>query len=433
MKNLKFSLFALLALFFITSCSEELEVDQISNHQVSTTSDEYISGEDLPEIYNEEDKASIEGKQAIIHEKDKDSGELKFNESNGIKFRSRSVTKVSCGSTKNGTTKGETNTVNKTRGADKVYIINIADETELELKLSKLSSDLDLYLAEVLVDGYGRKLIGNYISRSIKGSNRSEDIKEEVSPGEYFIIVETYGNESNFKLEVDCNLINPQPDPQPRFCENYSNMTASYTNGISRQSNLWHLWRGKSNDGKVLHETSSSSNKVVKFDYRRFGYQDVVREITGLTLNHGWYAMEFDLYVANNGRANFVSEKTGQDGQEQGFGIRISDNTLRVTYRDRVYKARTTISSNEWLSCYASFDLTYNTITLNIDGVTIIMDADSKVSSVRDGRKSIHGINFYGNRTTSKFHVDNVCVTELEPGYDNPWQITSSGEVLDLR
>ena len=58
---------------------------------------------------------------------------------------------------------------------------------------------------------------------------------------------------------------------------------------------------------------------MVKIDNSRFGYQDIVRDIIGLPISSGWYTMKFDLYVANNSVAEFLTEKTGSYGAEQGF------------------------------------------------------------------------------------------------------------------
>ena len=246
-----------------------------------------------------------------------------------------------------------------------------------------------------------------------------------LSRGEYFIIVETYEFESDFRLSLTCK--GGPTTPAPRHCEDFQHLTASYDRGISDQSNLWNLWSNNANDGLVLHENSSSSNKVVKIDNSRFGYQDVVRDIIGLPISSGWYTMKFDLYVANNSVAEFLTEKTGSYGAEQGFKFKVNNGRLTITYRDRTFTTNTRIPTNTWTQVAMSFDMRHNRVTVLMNGIRVIMRADAKLASRNLGRKSIYGLNFFGNEYNSKFHIDNVCIQEIESEYDDPTQVCPPG------
>ena len=416
MKNLKFliALFSI-TLFTFTSCQKE-SLEDIQSGQET----EMLSGEELPTTaaVSTEEIQAIRDQQIQSFKKEAQDGSLAFTRTSGATSRSRTITDINCGSTMNGTTRGETNTVSKYSGADKVYLLEVSSKKDVKLQLSNLRSDLDMFVAEVLVDGFGRKLIGTYLAADLQGGTSSETIDIALDRGEYFIIIETYGFESDFRLSVSCS--GGPTTPNPEHCEDFQNLTAGYHVGISDQSNLWNLWSNTANDALVLHENSNSSNKVVKIDNSRFGYQDVVRDIIGLPLTRGWYTMEFDMYVAQNSVAEFLTEKTSSYGQEQGVKFKVKNNRLTITYRGKEYTANTRISSNTWTHVAMSFDMVNNRVIVLMNGIRITMRADTKLNSRNLGRKSIQGINFFGNEANSKFYIDNVCIQELEEGYDNP-------------
>ena len=423
----------------IFSCSKDSEF--IEANDKTGLQDQPITqsktGEDLPISHFDDDKMVVEKLFQIESFKKEleNQNDLQFTEIETVKnvtglAKSRSISPINCGDVKFGTTINETNTVSQYYGADKVYILSLDKRTEIELTLANLNSDLDLFLAEVLQDSYGRKLIGSYLASSTLGGSNSESIHRELDKGEYFIIVETYSSESSFSIGVDCGFSNPG-GPNPIDCEDMESY--NYWTGITQQSNFWNKWTSSTNDGKVKYENYRLDNKVVKFDAGRFGYQDVVRDIIGLPLNHGWYTMSFDIWVASGHEATFLSEKTERYGQEQGFKIKLNNGFLSVTHKGRQYNAQTRLPQNSWVSVYMSFDITYNTIYVVVDSITIIMEASAQRSSSSNGRKSIEGVNFYTDSSNSKFHIDNVCVEELEPGYDDPTIDSIYGEILDLR
>jgi hypothetical protein len=60
-----------------------------------------------------------------------------------------------------------------------------------------------------------------------------------------------------------------------------------------------------------------------------------------------------------------------------------------------------------------------------------MMDASANLESCH-GSKSIHGINFYTKASNSKFHIDNMCITEIEPNSDYPYNEDDSGSGVEL-
>lgn len=441
MKNLKV-VFALViaTIFMLTSCQKEQMSDmQTASKSTTTANDAYLTGEELPiiETYSKEEISLIREEQMGSFAKEAKLGTRKFTANNGSSSsRSRTITDIACGDVKSGTTRGETNTVDIYPGADKVYLLEMSRADEVDFKLSNLRSDLDLFIAEVIVDNYGRQLIGNYLKSSDNEGNSEESFSIQLDKGAYFVIVETYEFGSDFQLSVKCRNQGGNTTPADRACEDYQSLSANYNYGIAAQSNHWNLWTNNANDGLVLHESAYAANKVVKFDNQRFGYQDVVRDIIGLPLTRGYYFMNFDLFVANNSIAEMLTEKTANYGQEQGFYLKVEGERLNIEYKGRSYTARTRIPSNTWHNVAMAFDLQANEITVLINGIRIIMRANGKIASSNTGRKSVQGINFFGSSSKSKFHIDNVCIEEVEPGYDSPIYSTtgnSYGEVIDLR
>lgn len=429
MKNLKV-VFALVfaTIFMLTSCQKE----NLETVNTKTQQSNYLSGEELPTIesFTSAEVANIRQAQITSFTKEAKIGKMNFNETTAANSRSRTITDIKCGDVQDGTTRGETNTVDIYDGADKVYLLEMTESDKVTIDLSGLRGDLDLFLTTVLQDGFGRKVIGEFLGSSEKFDRDSESIELDLEKGAYFIIVETFDTASDFQLAITCENQNRPPV----FCEDYQDLDDNYHEGISEQSNLWNIWGSTARDGLVLHETVTSANKVVKIDFRRFGYQDVVRDITGLPLTNGIYEMNFDLFTTS-GVTEMLSEKTPNYGQEQGFKIRIDNGQLVVTHKRKETRARTRLQRNTWHNVNMFLDIKHNEIFVQTNGLMIIMNADARIDATRKGRKSIQGINFFGNEANSKFHVDNVCVTEYEPGYDIPTKITSDAgyEVIDLR
>ncbi|MEM6317090.1 MAG: PPC domain-containing protein [Bacteroidota bacterium] len=438
MRNLKVVFaFVFATIFMLTSCQKDQMQDVQATQKSSLTNDgDHLTGEELPTIesYDEEEIRRMRQDQITSFSKDVELGSMKFaTTSNLASSRSRTVTPIDCGDVKSGTTRGETNTVDIYSGADKVYRVELDRAGKVEFDLSHMRSDLDLFVTELLEDNFGRQFIGNLLATSDNGGTDNERISLDLKAGKYFIVVETYQFGSDFKLSVNCeNTGHPNP-PTYKACEDYQTLRASYDEGISEQSNHWNLWSPYAEDGLVLYESSRSSNKVVKFDAQRFGYQDVVRDIIGLPLSRGYYFMDFDMWVAPNGVAEMYSEKTQYYGEEQGFKLKVQNEQLTITHKGQDYTAYTRIPSNTWHKVSMAFDLRENQITILINGIRIIMRANAQRNSSYNGQKSIQGIGFFTGERNSKFHIDNVCIEEVEPGYQIVLPSNIDEEVINLK
>jgi hypothetical protein len=420
----------------MTSCKKEGQEMQTTIQET-----ERVTGEDLPqtEAISAEEISKMRQAKISSYTKEVEKNILKPVEITSIQAnsRSRTVTNIACGDTKSGTTRGETNTIdvfsNNIGKSDKIYLLETSQRGKVRINLTHLQSDLDLFVFEVAKDNYGREYIGNELYSSYNEDRDAEYIEGELDRGKYFIIVETYRFESNFQLSVKCDNGSGGNHPYPTFCEDYQNLYTSYTTGISEQSNHWKLWDYYSRDGLVLLENYNSNNKVVKLDNSRFGYQSTVRELTGVTLTRGYYTMKFDLYIPSTNRANFSTEKTRFFGQEQGFDITIENGRLSIEHKGSTYTANNRVPTNRWISVQMAFDIVNDKITVIINNdIQITMNASANKSYCY-GRKSIQGINFFTNSYNSKFHIDNVCVTEIEPGVTYPFTISSITESIDLQ
>jgi hypothetical protein len=429
MKKLNLVFIILFAtIFFMTSCKKE------GQEMTTTLQDtERITGETLPktEGISSEEIDRIRQAKILSYTKESQKNSLETTEFNGVQTnaRSRTITNIACGNTKYGTTRGETNTIDVYTGkSDKIYFLETNKRGEIEINLTHLQSDLDLFVFEAKQDNYGRKYIGRELHSSDNFDVNNENIKAELDRGTYYIIIETYKFESNFQLSVKCRGGNSTT----KFCEDYQNLQASYSRGITEQSNHWKLWDNNANDALVLYEKQNSNNKVVKIDKQRFQHQDVVRELTGSTLSRGRYITEFDLYIPSSSRVDFLSEKTRYFGQKQGFAITINNGVLSVKNGGRSTFGSYQIPTNTWIKVLIDFNITNNKILVLVNRNSLIMmDASANLESCH-GSKSIHGINFYTKASNSKFHIDNMCITEIEPNSDYPYNEDDSGSGVEL-
>ncbi len=427
MKNLV-KLFSILTLaILITSC----EKDQFQESYFDESQTD-LSGELMGEKVSQQE---FENLSKAISKTNRNTKIADFSnkELQEDLLRSRYIYPIQCGSLVYSTTLGETNTVSVYTGADKVYELKLDSKTDLEFNLNQLYTDLDLFLAEVVTDASGRKLIGNYLGQSTNAANQDETIKTTLEKGNYFVIVETYNYEGPFALEVKCKKVN---GPWTH-CEDFENLVTSYSQGVSQQSAFWTKWSNQAGDGLVLYENSQYNNKVVKFDARRFGYQDAVRSIIGLPLSAGLYEVNFKMYIPAYKRADFLTEKTQQFGEEQGHMFTLENGTSTLKYRGNTYSAYTKYDSDKWIDIVMYFDMENNLTYTYIDNkVLFITDARSKINSRNWGLNSIFGINFFTKRYNSKFHIDNVCIVEHIPGYDDPLKIKydiNGIETIDMR
>lgn len=340
--------------------------------------------------------------------------------------RARRVEGISFGYAVRSSTVNQGNSINRNfghQGEDRVYKLEVNKKSDIKITLDHMNTDLDLYLSEIYADAYGRELVGNLIAKSERGSTYDEEITTQVNAGEYFIIVDSYKGSGRFTLTAQ-DVTPRRPDI---FCEDYENLTATRHPGygISRQSDTWSLWEPNAGDGRVLYEDKVTDNKVVKMDWGRFYYQDVVRTLIGLPITHGLYTMDFKMYVPYGYTAGFRSEKlveTGRNHSESGFKITIDEYGRLTFIQNGITKhSNYHVSQDKWIDINLVFDMTYNTIYAVIDHAVIVYFDASAPRFRYDGYlKSIAGMNFFANESGMKYHIDDVCVTEIEPGYELP-------------
>ena len=138
MRNSKIviALFAI-TLFALTSCQKE----NIENTHEAAQQTELLSGEELPTTaaVSKEEIQTIRKQQVESFKKEAQAGDLAFTEAgirslNSSSSRSRTITNISCGNTKNGTTRNETNTVSRYDGADKVYLLAMNNKQDIRIQ-----------------------------------------------------------------------------------------------------------------------------------------------------------------------------------------------------------------------------------------------------------------------------------------------------------
>ena len=422
MKTLKVFLIALILGLFSQSCQKDINPDQID--QVT----EDLSGEQLPGV------GALENQK----ETEEEAGEVKsFNpeaellipglSEDGLEGRSRYYYPLYCGTYNNGTTVGETNTVSYYPGADRIYYFDLASDQVVSISLRNMTQDLDLFLTKTRLDSYGRLRMGETIIRSMNPGREWEYVEISLPRGRYFIVVDSYTGPSSFQVRLNCG-----PMTYNSNCESMDQYAASYYSGVAEQSSLWKKWSSAAGDGRILWESSSRINNVVKFDQYRYGYQDVVRSLTNYHHIGGTVEIEFEMFVPYGKRADFLSEKLSRFGRygEQGFKVQMQYGYLDFYHKGQIARALRRYPFDKWFKVKIQFRMSENKIYLWVEDTLVIFDAYGQISSPYRGIRSIWGIDFFGDSSNSFFQIDNVCVRTYNLGSTPP--VIGGLEVIDM-
>ena len=428
MKTFK-NLFAIIALLvFVTSCQKDEIHNDMSNDlmAVDDMSGELVNENKISQMEYENQKGSVTKQKSTSKEVN-----LKNIKMNQDFTRSRTISPLYCGDIIEGSTEGETNTVDIYLGSDKVYILNVDHKTEVEINLSNLFSDLDLYLTTIETDQFGNNIVGEVLGAGLNVGTGDEYINATLDPGTYYVVVETFDQESFYGMTVACASIGTAVSIN---CDDHENLQCSYSYGVSTQSELWSKWSSRSRDGLVLTENSWTTNKVVKFDAGRFGYQDAVRSLLNQQITSEIVKMSWKMYIPANRRADFVTEKTQVHGEEQGLAIKMDNGLIRAKSGLAERIAHTRFATDEWIDVEMIFDMKYNTVYTTIaEQVQIVSGADAKVGKSTFGINSIFGVDFFNKAYHSKFRLDDICVEVMENSVDPENFQNAQMEYIDLR
>ncbi len=407
-----------LMIILISSCNKDewskAEGDGFDNSIASDIpKDQILTGEELEIQEFEEgmhDKIATE-------EADEKCKSINWNAELTIpeNARSRYYYPLYCGYYNVGTTSGETNTANFYPGPDRIYFFRLTSEKQVHISLTDMTTDHDLFLTEVIITSSGHMIKGSTIATSLNSGSDDEQIDLVIPAGTYFMVVDAYRGSGSFKLELQCS--NPAFTNQ---CENYDDLLPSYTSGIAAQSRYWRKWSSSANDANVLYENYERyPNKVVRFDQSRFGYQDVVRSLTNYHIIGGSYEAEIDMYIPHGKKAEFASEKLSRFGSsgEQGFQVRFDNGRIHVRHAGRYVTAVTRYPTDRWFKIKLIFNMNSDRIYLRYeDELMVEFTATSTISSATARLRSIWGLGFWAQNSTSQFSLDNICVKRYSSG-----------------
>ena len=428
MKTFK-NLFAIIALLvFVTSCQKDEIHNDMSNDLMALDdlSGELVNDNKISQMEFDNQKSSVTKIKSSAKKVNLKDIKMKQDFT-----RSRTISPLYCGDAITGSTEGETSSIDIYVGADKVYLLQVDQVTSVEINLSNLASDLDLYLTTIETDQFGNDVVGDVIANSLNYDLSDEYVNASLEPGDYYVIVETFGNEGFYGIVVECAIVGT---PVSINCDDHENLQCSYSYGVSTQSDLWSRWSSRSRDGLVLTENSWTANKVVKFDAGRFGYQDAVRSLMNQPITNGVVKMSWKMYIPANRRADFVTEKTQFHGQEQGLAIKMDNGLIRARSGLSERIANTRFATDEWIDVEMVFDMKYNTVYTTIaDQVQIVSGTDAKVGKSNFGIHSIFGVDFFNKAYHSKFRLDDICVEVMENSVDPANFQNAQMEYIDLR
>ena len=429
MKNL-LKLFTI-AIFIgsLTSCADEFSSNEYEDQMTDAMQATDLSGESLPEIdpseFNEYAKEEYMNK---IESNQREYNDVSKTELTEDLLRDNNITTINCGSDFWSTTSGQSSTVEiHANQPDQLYKIVLPTKKRIKVDLYNLSKDLDLFIYSSW-RFWGVDFVGSEVAKNIQFGTTSETVDVELEAGTYYIIVESWATPGSFKLRTNC--YNPVPVTSCRYHED---LNPSYNYGVSYQSDRWCKWPG-ANDGKVLNMSPTDGNNVVKFDGSRFGYQDAVRHLGELPLSGGVYTISWYMYIPSGKRAEFVTEKTDHAGQEQGVYFKLDNGHITTKHAGHTASAGTHYPESQWFKVKMIVDMNNRRVYTRIgNSVTIKATTRKTVNSSINRSNKIFGIDFFTKVYSSKFHIDNVCVTEgLEGGHSIPSMYWGVSESIDL-
>ncbi|WP_373548276.1 pre-peptidase C-terminal domain-containing protein [Haliscomenobacter sp.] len=190
------------------------------------------------------------------------------------------ATALQCDVPVSGSTVGESNNFTSTdyrscyddysfNGNDKLYKFTLPRSTKVNLRLSRLSEDIDMFLLSSCNPA-------SCIAYSINGSTNAEIISANLSAGTYYVVVDGYraGEESSFLLHLECETAQTETCPQaiPITCGrtvsgNTMNGTAQFT--INSYQNCY-ASRSSFNARELVYKVQVNSTSIL--DLQLYGH-----------------------------------------------------------------------------------------------------------------------------------------------------------------
>ncbi|GAA5221555.1 hypothetical protein [Membranihabitans marinus] len=298
-------------------------------------------------------------------------------------------------------------------GDREVYHFSLTQSSYIQINLSQLKTDHDLFITKMKVNDKGQKALGNLLSYSTSNSDDREFLEVYANAGDYFLIVKPYRKTSSYHLKFSKS----KKDRPYVACENYNHLSTRIASdgGINRQSTTWHLWDDIGVDGGIVSEENNEENKSVKFDFNDFGYQDVVKKLFQHPMVSGKLKLDFNLYIPEGKAGRFRSEKrtnTGRKTSDQGFEIAFDHKGL-TTFRQNGFTlmAPNLLPKNSWIPVEFLIDLDNDVILVSMgDDIHAQLSACASLIGDTTSLLAFYGLNFFVTKKNEGYFIDDICL-----------------------
>ncbi len=291
------------------------------------------------------------------------------------------------------------------RSNDVMYPMYLDSEGEINLTLTEMTTDLDLFV--FTVDRYG--YLDQCVGYSINAYRSDESLTLNLNSGEYAVIVDGYigGLQSYFTLSANCS--------EDGGCQDFDNL---YRGEASSQLTDLIKWNDYARyDAEVRNNRSYSGRQSLYLD-RRSGVAaadqpDVVKMLGERT--SGRHYVSWKMYIPSNSNAHFNTQKFQQLGREYGLETYLRmGRGIAVRAKGQLYQSPYTYPQNRWFDVFMDFDLDNQRGYLWVDGKCVISwDLRTQSGRTSYGNNRIAGINYYAYSTYSTFYIDDLCVEEF--------------------
>jgi len=337
---------------------------------------------------------------------------------------------IACSNVKYGTVYGHSNKVHNgvynhfglnanLNGGDYIYLINVTQPSVVEFDLDNTTQNLAMVLFETdvaLATTFTLLQLQDVKAYSTSSSTHGDNVGPvQLQPGYYALVIDSrYGYPSNFKLSVNCHIVDPGCVPSTHTL--VSDDFKGYSTGnISHQSYRWDKWNaGAYYDGEVVWN-ANYSDKLLKVERKSTSsaHQPDVLWKFG-TRSWGHYVINMKMWVYNYNSAYFnIQKNLTYNNSNNEFGGQVyfySNGTGKVYIGGQNYHF--SYGQNKWMDIRIDVNFYTNQTRLIIDGHTKATWPCTWWAHGQYGSSQIEAIDFYPYANNSKFYISGICLSK---------------------
>ena len=279
---------------------------------------------------------------------------------------------------------------------DKEYIISLNQTQTIEVSMTGLASDLDMFLFSL--DHLFFPVA--CLDKSANSGTSNEHISITLPRGTYAVIIDGWRSDQQSQFTLSLNCV--QDD-----CENFDRLPQG---DITRLSGNWVKWNPRSLlDAQVTNRQSYSRSNSVQIRTIDNYEPDVTRLFGDRT--HGKYKVAWKMYVPRGQNATFNVKKFSNPQIETGVAVFLTmDGGIAFQAKNRYSQSYLRYNQDRWVDVEMFIDLDRETTILYIENAPVAKWRTRTINrSTRPGYNRFAGINFWAYHSFTNFYVDDVC------------------------